>query len=31
MKVINMIRKFFSVKLSPDEIVYLTHVQVRAM
>ena len=31
MAIINRIRKFFSVKLTPDEVIHLTLVQIRAM
>ena len=31
MKLISMIRKFFDIRLAPEEVVYLTHVQIRAM
>jgi len=31
MKLIERIRRFFDVRLAPDEVIYLTHVQIRAM
>lgn len=31
MKLIRKIRKFFDIRLAPDEVIYLTHVQIRAM
>lgn len=31
LKFLERIRKFFDIRLAPDEIVYLTHVQIRAM
>lgn len=31
MKFFERIRKFFDIRLAPDEVVYLTHVQIRAM
>ena len=31
MKIINMIKKFFDVQLAPDEVVYVTLVQIRAL
>lgn len=31
MKIINIIKRFFSVKLTPAEVVHITLVQIRAM
>lgn len=31
MKLIDMIRKFFSVQLTPDEVIHVTLVQIRAL
>lgn len=31
MKIINRIKQFFSVSLTPDEVVHITLVQIRAM
>lgn len=31
MKIINIIKRFFTVQLSPDEVVHITLVQIRAM
>ena len=31
MRIIRTVLKFFDVRLSADEVIYLTHIQVRAM
>ena len=31
MRIVEIIRRFFEVRLAPDEVIYLTHVQIRAM
>jgi len=31
MKIINMIKKFFDVRLEPDEVIHVTLVQIRAL
>lgn len=31
MKIINRIKQFFSVKLTPDEVIHVTLVQIRAL